>query len=103
MLWRFYSTVGVCGKGMTGVSAESLGSIRATVVWPAVVTIAVASAVCAGRPRKNGPSEAASWIAYRGRRRASLSRTFAPGAGEDAGPGAAHTRPSHQRPLLTGK
>ena len=96
----FYSTVGVCGMHVADARAAFPGSIRAAFAGAAAV---IGSVARAGRPRKNGPSETACWIAYRGRRRASLFRTFAPGAGDDAGPGAPHTRPSNQRPLPVSK
>jgi hypothetical protein len=74
----FYSTAGVCGKGVADVRAELVAGAAGTAV--------IRSAACAGRLRENGPSGTARWIAYRGRRRASLFRTSHPGQEMMLGP-----------------
>jgi hypothetical protein len=89
-----YSTKAASDGRVAGASVEFLGSIWTVVAGAEVEMAAIDSAACAGRPPKHARSGTARWIAFRGRRRASLSRTFAPGAGDDAGPSAAHTGPS---------
>lgn len=83
----FRSTDGVCGTRVAVLRAEFLGPIRAA-AGAAVVTAAIGSAAyggrprgngMAGRPRGNGLSATSRWIAYRGRRRASLPPELAPG------------------------